>query len=163
MINKQHTIVIPPAYVSLCVCQAAMRYCCKPKIDRFVADKRSPFTSHVIGFLCEYAVSIVYKTEVDLSISVTGDKHKHDLMIGDKKIEVKGTDFGGEIKRMALRDDEIFKDTYYAFVYLQWPDTFIIYPLITGEQFIEHHEIWGNYKVKAITNKKIIEIFKDLP
>lgn len=126
---------LTPSEVAFCMNLAAMRIACKPPKDRFVAKKISPFGSHLVGVIGEFAARRVFGGIVNQIVSPIGDGHAPDMVIDGIKFEIKTTTFYGDNPQLILSKGELLVDTLYVLAQLTWPDQVKVFPSVTCDEF----------------------------
>lgn len=126
-------IILTPSEVCFATCLAAQRIANKPAVDRFLANKLSPFASHLIGVLGEMSAAKVFGSKVDQSISRNGDGHRADFRDRTgRKLEIKTCTFCGKDAMIKLHPEELMDDTWYVLVIVKLPDACQVFAPVWG-------------------------------
>ena len=157
--SLQRLVRLTPAEMVFIYCLAAQRFSCKPHVDRFDAGRISPYGSHVVGVMGELAAAKCFGGKVDQTISRLGDKHRHDIIRGGRKFEIKAITFSGQNPMLKLTSDELIEGVEYVLAQVVWPDAMTIFPPISADAFrrLARDQDFGYGKRLVVTADDILK------
>jgi len=143
-LKPKHVTITPDEYLE------AVEITCKRQATYAVArvrDKRlTAFAAHLYGTLGEYAAAQTREGAVVSTVVCHGhgDTEVADVTLPDGRgVEVKSTRFGGSGVNMIIEPGKFLLERLHCLVIVNTSliDQCLVYPMIEGESFREHHEM----------------------
>jgi len=129
-------IILSPPELCFCITVAAQRIATKHNGDRFIAEKITPFASHLFGVMGELGVAKIYGGKVNQSVLKNGDQHIADVILKDGRcVEVKASSYTGNGIELKLHNEELIDGMWYCLARIIFPDKIEVFDLISCDDF----------------------------